>query len=170
MKKTITHKPKAKRYKVKSWKQKHKVGKKNYKSTHMIDWEYWKIIDEDTGRVVDYVEGSNPKILLENYKKQQPGRNVRIERDMDRDKTEQKSLFFPGKKIKELSAKELRMEMWDEDKEDQSAREESAREYDTYADLRYSVGKKKARQTFKEWGWPDSTIDYLEEEYDKEET
>jgi hypothetical protein len=31
MKKTITHRPKAKRYKVKRWKQKHKVGKKNYK-------------------------------------------------------------------------------------------------------------------------------------------
>jgi hypothetical protein len=31
MKKTITHKPKSKRYKVKSWKQKHKVGRRNYK-------------------------------------------------------------------------------------------------------------------------------------------
>jgi hypothetical protein len=31
MKKTITHKPKSKRYKVKSWKQKHKVSRRNYK-------------------------------------------------------------------------------------------------------------------------------------------
>jgi hypothetical protein len=30
MKKSITHKPKSKRYKVKRWKQKHKVGRKNY--------------------------------------------------------------------------------------------------------------------------------------------
>jgi hypothetical protein len=70
MKKTITHKPKSKRYKVKRYKQKHKMGRKSYALPMKIDIYHKAYLpshkprEEDPIQVELEKEGFNPAITM----------------------------------------------------------------------------------------------------------
>jgi hypothetical protein len=84
-------------------------------------------------------------------------------------KLEKDAMFHPGKKLKDLTPGEWAVEHHDEDKALQDSIEDSSVRYDTYADVRVSLGKKKARAHMKKnFGWDDSDVDYYEEEYDED--